>query len=215
MPTWVYSSTDIGLPGKTVLASIIINACKERQQDRIAYFYCRHDDDSTTSCVNILKGLLTQQVGWYPNLVPFFNEQREEKGEVVLRSEKTAKTLLRAVSEEGDRQFIVIDGLDECLPQERKSILTFLQSLVEKIDDREPSKLRLLIISQDEFDIRKLLSGAREFRIQATHNAADIDLFVQTWTKKIRSKFDLDEGNSDYIQRQTCTAAAGGLIIPN
>ncbi|KIX96919.1 uncharacterized protein Z520_07033 [Fonsecaea multimorphosa CBS 102226] len=217
-----------GIPGagKTVLASIIIEACLERlrqqdqqdqqdqQQGKTAYFYCRHDDVNTTTCVSILKGLLAQQIDWYPDLVlPYFEEYRRQSGEPVLTLEKVAKRLFETVSEQGQRQYIILDGLDECRSEERKLILLFLTSLVKRIDDREPSKLRLLVVSQDEPDIRKLLSSAEEFPIKPEDNKQDIRTFVQVWIGKIQERFRLGDDASSSLARRTCHNAAGQFLF--
>ncbi|KAH0841037.1 hypothetical protein FOPE_06274 [Fonsecaea pedrosoi] len=218
-----------GIPGagKTILASIIIQACLEacvrQNQHRAAYFYCRRDDVTTTTCVGILKGLLAQQLYWYrgddvesdltPDLVPFFDEERRKSCEPVLSSDQITKKLFRTVSGEGQRQYIVVDGLDECRQEERRSLLPFLTSLVKGVDDREPSKLRILIISQEEPDIRGLLSSAEEFAITRDDNSQDIRAFVQAWTVKIQEKFGLGDQASSLLAQHTCGNAAGQFLF--
>ncbi|OQV01238.1 NACHT domain-containing protein [Cladophialophora immunda] len=204
-----------GIPGagKTILASIIIEACLKQQQSKTAYFYCRHDDIGTTNCVSILKGLLAQQIYWYPVLVPYFNEQRLQRGEAVLTFDKTAKNLFETVCEEGERQYIVLDGLDECRPEERKSILSFLTSLVTRIDGRNPSKLRVLIVSQEEPDIRRWLSSAEEFPLKREDNSQDIRTFVQARIAEIQRKFELSVEASNLLAEHTCRNAAGQFLF--
>ncbi|OAP56381.1 hypothetical protein AYL99_09560 [Fonsecaea erecta] len=207
---WVH-----GIPGagKTVLASIIIEACQKQPNSQTAYFYCRHDDDTTITCVSILKGLLAQQIGWYPDLVPYFDEKRAHSGEPVLTYEKTAKSLFETISKEQQRQYIILDGLDECRPEERRSILPFLTSLVNRIDLIETSRLRVLIVSQEEPDIRRFVSSAEEFPIKRDDNSQDIRTFVKAWTARIQQKFELDDDTSTRLEDHTCRNAAGQFLF--
>ncbi|EXJ70482.1 uncharacterized protein A1O5_06551 [Cladophialophora psammophila CBS 110553] len=204
-----------GIPGagKTTLASIIIEACRKQPQAQTAYFYCRHDDSEGTTCGKILKGLLAHQVDWYPDLVPYFHEQRQRSREAVLTSDKAAKPLFETVSGEGKRHYIIVDGLDECQMPERKSILKILTDLVNQVDAKEPSKLRVLIISQEEPDIRRALSSADEFPIKRDDNSQDIRTFVQAWTAMIQTKFDLSDDDSSLLTRLTCRNAAGQFLF--
>ncbi|KEF62317.1 uncharacterized protein A1O9_00289 [Exophiala aquamarina CBS 119918] len=200
-----------GMPGAgkffLVLASIIIQACINHQQHRTAYYYCRSDDSSTLSCLSILKGLLMQQVHWYPNLVSYFREQRYQKSEITLSLESTARQLFETVAWERDRQYIILDGLDECLGKDRKTILSFLMALIAKIDAKTPSKFRLLVISQSESDIRNLLERAQQFEIKAVDNAEDIAIFVRTWMIKLRQRFELEDGVSISLEKRICALA--------
>lgn len=195
--------------GKSVLASIIIQACLNHQQHRTAYYYCRSDDSDTLSCLNILKGLLMQQVNWYPNLVSYFHEQRHQKSEVTLTLDSTARQLFETIAWERDRQYIVLDGLDECPKEARKLILSFLTSLIAKIDAKTPSKVRLLVVSQPESDIRHLLERAQQFEVKADDNAEDIAIFVKRWMSRLHEKFGLESGIVSSLEERTCALTKG------
>ncbi|OAL34641.1 hypothetical protein AYO20_06058 [Fonsecaea nubica] len=123
------------------------------------------------------------------------------------------KKLFRTVSGEGQRQYIVVDGLDECQQEERRSLLPFLTSLVKGVNDGEPGKLRVLIISQEEPDIRGLLSDAEELTITRDDNSQDIRAFVQAWTVKIQEKFGLGDQASSLLAQHTCGNAAGQFLF--
>lgn len=195
--------------GKSVLASVIIEACINHKQHRTAYYYCSSDDSTTLSCLAILKGLLIQQTLWYPNLVSYFYEQLQQKGEPVLTQENTAKQLFEIVAWGGDRQYIILDGLDGCQNQERNSIISFLASLVSRIDAKEPSKVRLLVVSQKEPDIGRLLEHRQEFEIKADDNAQEIEIFVRAWMRRLREKFGLESEIATSLEDRICMLAKG------
>ncbi|KAK5057581.1 hypothetical protein LTR84_011581 [Exophiala bonariae] len=204
-----------GMPGagKSVLASIIIEACRKQENHRTAYYYCRSDDINTLSSLAILKGILIQQLAWYPHLASYFQEQRQQKPEVTLNMESTARQIFETIAWESDRQYIIIDGLDECEKEDRKMIISFLTSLITKIDAKIPSKLRLLIISQTEPDIRRLVERAREFELKANHNAQDIGSFVHTWMARLNNKFGLPEVTVTALEQRTCSLAKGQFLF--
>lgn len=154
-----------------------------------------------------------QQLQWYLNLVSYFHEQRQQKTEVIL-NEITARQLFENVAWEGDRQYIILDGLDECEKEDRKTIMSFLTALITKIDGKKPSKVRLLVISQTEPDIRKLLERAREFEVNANHNAQDIEVFVRAWMVKLNSRFELADELVTALEQRTCRLAKGSEYPP-
>lgn len=149
-----------------------------------------------------------QQLQWYLNLVSYFHEQRQQKTEVAL-NEITARQLFETVAWEGDRQYIILDGLDECEKEDRKMIMSFLTALITKIDGKKPSKVRLLVISQTDPDIRKLLERAGEFEVTANHNAQDIEVFVRAWMVKLSSRFELADELVTALEQRTCRLAKG------
>ena len=61
--------------------------------------------------------------------------------------------------------FLIIDSLDECDQNERKLILEFFNELINLCDSTKPGKVRLLIASRDEPDIKKSLSLAAMVRL--------------------------------------------------
>lgn len=197
------------LAGKTVLASIIIEACEEIQQSDTAYFYCRSDDFETNSSTCIMRALLAQCVRRKGELMPYFDEQRRNEREPLLRSDTIARRLMDTVCRESQRLYIILDGVDECRPEQRKSILSQLNAIVRDVDQKQPSKVRLLVISQNELDIRRALTNFDEFEILPKHNKDDISVFVSDWVTKIQQRFDLDAEQAHHIGVMTCFHAKG------
>ncbi len=131
-------------------------------------------------------------------------------GEPTLVSTNLAKQLLDLLCQKiHNKQYIVIDGLDECDESERKLVLQFFTSMIDRYDMREPGRIRALFVSQDENDIGKALSTAAVIALVPSDNENDIRSFVLKETKKIQLKHDLDNQQAEYIVDSTCTRAEG------
>jgi hypothetical protein len=91
--------------------------------------------------------------------------------------------------------WIVLDGLDECEKKEKKKILTWITTLVKSED--QPGRLRVLVVSQDEGDIRRQLSKRPFISLHETpqHKQA-IRTYATRKASKIAEKFDLHEGQA-------------------
>lgn len=158
--------------------------------------------------IGILKGILGQAISWRPEVMAYFDEQRKSGGEPIICREQTTKKLTEIVCRGGDQTYLVVDGIDECSPKDRKSTLLFLNNLVRDNDEKYPGKLRLLVISQNEPDIRKLLNNPRELIIQPGLIDADIQSFVAQHTPTIAS-FGLESEEVEMVQQKICRNAAG------
>lgn len=117
--------------------------------------------------------------------------------------------------------FIIVDGLDECKPMERKQALDALMGIVSQCDIIQTGKLRLLAVSQDYVDIRRAFLGSGTNSVahkvvQITHNDNEHDIctYVKFWVAKIASKYELLNDVTDYLTNLT-VANAKGCIQPH
>ena len=200
--------------GKTILSSVIIEACTHDKTFTTSYFYCKDGDPARNTCVAILKGLLMQLLGHRRHLVPFCYDRYLSSGELTLNSVTLSTQLLELFCDEVPKQCIIIDGLDECEKAERKSVLSFFTKVVERCDDYEPGKLRILFVSQNWNDIKTALPVASVVSSSPADDRDDIKSYVNAWTEKIRNKFELSEIQAKAITASTCARAAGSSLIP-
>ncbi len=124
----------------------------------------------------------------------------------------TAKQLLQLFCEKTTKLFLVVDGLDECSETERRVLADYLNELVEKSEASTPGKLRLLIVSQMEGDIKKLLFNAATLTISSEHNGDDIRAFVDQKMISIAEAFELDKAETEHVASATCARASGACI---
>lgn len=180
------------------------------------YFYSKHDGiDNTGTPMSVLRGLLKQLLYCRPHLAPFFDEARRTSGEQPeLRTFNRAKKILDPTIRGTRRLYIVLDGIDECGTddggiKDRNELLSFLTTLVDEVEKDHPGKLRLLVVSQNEPDIRKALSTAQEVELQAKDNQHDIEAFVIDKCAQIQQKFELTEERKQNIVTRICRQAHG------
>jgi hypothetical protein len=194
---------------------VIIQEFLLNRTSKTNFFYCKQGDPEKSTCTSILKGLLSQLITQSRDLVPYCYDKYQASGEVTLTSAGPAKQLLELLWQRISKQFVIIDGLDECSPMERKLVLSFFTLLVDRFDAKEPGKLRVLFVSQDENDIGKALSTAAWIPLIPRDNANDIKLFVRSWSTRLRQKFQLDNAQVEYIVDSTCARADGMGYLPS
>jgi len=157
------------------------------------------------------------------NLVPYFFMKAKSSGQVTLAAHQLAQNLLKVSCERILEQFIIVDGLDECPKEERGILLSYLAEIVDQMEDEDPAKLRVLIVSQAEADIAEVLSKesrarpnflAEQFTIQQRDNKSEIENFVSMWVNQIERKFWLSTEEAECIKR-LMAARTNGMTNAN
>jgi hypothetical protein len=133
-------------------------------------------------------------------------------GEVVLESPALTKELLETALKSSERVYIVLDGLDECDPHEKKEIISWFQSVATSLSDTEFDSIRCLFISQDDGEIGKLLSKVPAIRIKPNDTRVDIEAYTTVWSKKIQDKFDLFDDRREAILLTVAERSNGKVV---
>jgi hypothetical protein len=206
--------------GKTILASAIIDKCKEKTGFTTAFYYC-HDDDQTSSlAVGVLKGVTEHLLGQNTQLLPPCYTRCTSSGEPVLRSLSQATRLLHDICAILSKTYIIIDGLDECEQVERKHIVDALMDIVGLCEKTDPGKLRVLFVSQNFADIKRALyhpSPSRPvpqtIQLSDTDNQSDINTYVRIWAGRIAEKYSpFSDDMIEYLQNLTVHNAKGSSL---
>jgi hypothetical protein len=129
----------------------------------------------------------------------------------VLESPVLTRDLLETALKSSEKVYIVLDGLDECDPPEKKSIISWFQSVVASLPDTEFDSIRCLFISQDDGEIGKLLSKTPAIHINPDNTRQDIQAYAILWSRTIQEKFDLSDEKREAIL-STVTQRAGGKV---
>lgn len=149
-----------------------------------------------------------------PELLSHCYDKIHPSGQVVLTTSQLTEQLLKLFSEQICKQYIIIDGLDECDPGQRKSLLSILSRIVDECDERDPGKVRLLLVSQDYLDIRRGLPKASVLKLTPEHNKNDIRNYVQQRTRAIELKYNLGSDIVQFIHDTTLARSEGTSILP-
>jgi len=205
--------------GKTVLASVIISEIKEKNLAPVAFCYCKHQDPDKNSFISIMKAFLSQLLIQQDHLLPFYYDEGISSGEVSLHSTKLCKKLLRCMLQNIPSAFLIIDGLDECDQNERKLTLEFFNDLINLCDNAKPGKVKLLIVSRDEPDIKKSLALATMVRIGDQDTFQDIESYIVHRAGLVEQKFrefGLTKGDREYIEQYVLDKSDGknDLYLP-
>ncbi|XPS76188.1 hypothetical protein M3J09_008244 [Ascochyta lentis] len=211
-----------GIPGagKTILASAVIDKCKDTANSATAFYYCHNDDQTSSSAVGILKGIIAQLLIQDPQLLPPCHTKYTSSGEPVLRSLSQATRLLDDICTILPKTYIIVDGLDECEQCERKQVMDALMEIASQCEKADPGKLRLLFVSQNYADIKRGLCNPSQSRpvahmlqLSESDNESDINMYVKVWVGRIAAKFSpFNEDMVQYLQHLTVHNAKGMFL---
>jgi|SRR6266536_896765 len=136
-------------------------------------------------------------------------EKCVSSGEVLLESLSTLKELFETVLRNSTNTFIIVDGIDECEPPERKLFLTFLNGIMSSIEKEGSDSFKVLYISRDEGDIQKLLSKVSRRTITKQDSEEDIKDYTTSQSVEIQEKFEIDDRERENIVSMVCERARG------
>ncbi|RWA12444.1 hypothetical protein EKO27_g2634 [Xylaria grammica] len=201
--------------GKTILASQIIDHCREHRPDfKTSFFYCREDDPHQNNCLSIYKSLLIQMLVHHPDLLPSCHERRL-RGNDMLNDEVVAQALIRLFCNADMNQFIIIDGVDEMETAQRKPLLKFVAGLVDKCDSYKPGKVRVMFLGHDLaiYEQSKFMESAMVVQLNPKFIREAIAIFLAEKAKELKGKFDLTEQELQDAQQLTIAKSDGMFLF--
>jgi len=154
-------------------------------------------------------------------LLSLFYTKSVSGGDATLRSISKATSLLEQCCLIVPKLFFVVDGLDECDPNERREVLSALTKLVNEFNIAEPGSLRVLIVSQHFPDIQRGLEGSvtarlapRIIRLTEKEVSGDIVTYIRAMVEDIatmNSSADepFNENIKEYLRNLTLVNAKG------
>lgn len=135
------------------------------------------------------KSLISQILPSNNSILDYLYEKASKSGETVLSTTVLAKELLEVALKSCAKVYIVLDGLDEYLRDDRKELACWFQQLIAGLPKADFGSIRCLFISQEDGFARKDLSMLSQIKITPAANKADIESFCKDWHDKIEAKF--------------------------
>ncbi|KAL3475095.1 hypothetical protein BJX99DRAFT_259710 [Aspergillus californicus] len=212
---WCDSSTPsipmLWLTGKTILASVMIEEL-EKLSTTIIFFYCKHGDQMRNSFLSIARGLLGQLVTLNKPLLPHFYECAAGSATDSHLSISRAQELLSLALSSLPSVYIVIDGIDECPPEESRMIIPWFQKEIESINSGS-ADARCLLISQDDHICQKLLKDTPTLRVSKDNNMSDIRVYCDTLSESWVDKFNISDPRRREVVESIVNNASGMFLF--
>jgi hypothetical protein len=207
----------LSISGKSTLASFLIEHLRKTPLAHVLFFYCRHEDKDRNSFVALARAMVGQIIVQNNSLLPYVYEMAAQSGEKPLGTLKLTKEILENCLMSLDEVYIVIDGLDECPPAEKKSIASWFQNVVDSVSEDGGGRMRCLFLSQNDKETSRLFKGLPSVLIRSADLVGDIKTFCKTEGEKIKEKFVLSDPETEKIVQKVSQEAKGrySLIKPS
>jgi hypothetical protein len=193
------------------LASLVIEEARRLQNVSVIFFYCRYLDSDRNTFLGVARGLLSQLLVQDDDLLSYIHEKASSSGQTILSTESVAEELLATSIKNSDKLYIIIDGLDECEKEERKTIVRFFENIWASLPQNEVDSLRCLFLSQDDNVARKDFANMSSLKITEAHNKGDIMAYAKGRSLEIQAKFQLAPDKQMYIQKLIADKAEGNV----
>lgn len=212
------------IAGKSVLASLVVNELQAKDTTlplpngtKTCYFYCQEDYNEHRTYLDILKGILLQMVESDDYILPLCHQEKMTSGGANLLDAGVAQKLIKTFIEYSPRQYIIIDGLEECEGTEIKQTALFFKELVSLYDTQlRQGHLRVMFVGRETTDTRSFIPGVGclSVELKSEDNHDDIRSFVQKRLPEFssaenRQGFGLSNADRDDIQRIVCHKSQG------
>ncbi|KAF2219821.1 hypothetical protein BDZ85DRAFT_41489 [Elsinoe ampelina] len=203
-----------GMPGagKTVLASVIIDHCKQLASSRTLYFYCRHGESHGDRFAGMARSMIEQLAGYDDSVFELLCTAAASSGaSSPFSTHKGSQNVLQTCIDAGQPTHIVIDGLDECSVTDQTRIISFLKFQTTRLHSVS-SDMRYVLLSQSDANIGLLLSTFPTIKITEMDNGQDIEAFCAAHASDLERKFQITTKEMNDIARGVATIA-GGMFL--
>lgn len=150
------------------------------------YFYCYFGEKERQETVSISNSLLKQLSARCDKLDPHILSAFHNDSSLTAES---SESLLVAALGRFQKVFVVVDALDECSLQERKSMIQMFKRLI-----KSGSSVKVFLTSRPERDIGRLLQGTLHHYIDVQDTLKDITPFVAATVEDCISDGSLLDG---------------------
>ena len=183
------------LTGKTTLCSSVVDALSEKGKKLVLYFYCKHDQSGKNRFSDILRSSLAQLARRDTILAARLHDACTSNDQSSISS--ILEPLGEIAFESQKECFLIIDGLDECLPLEAENLIRWLSSRVN-----EANRLRILFAGQRTDLLLEHLKTADHISLDAHEHKEDISKYVIDAARALKDQFDISKETETHIVAQ-------------
>ncbi|KAI0907154.1 WD40 repeat-like protein [Ustulina deusta] len=195
-----------GVPGagKTTLMSAIIEKlldrkCSAGNKHCVAYFYFKQKQPNKESHNSLLRAVLAQLIDRDPTISDYLFEKIFSIDGVNLRATKMLEKLVKKALESYPLSYIVLDGLDECAPNEATKSVNWFLSLTDGGLKGANAVLRVLFCGQRDGNLEMLLADQSSISLETSGHAEDIRQYCRDFCGRIRRKFNIQPEMEEMI----------------
>lgn len=197
------------VPGKTVIASLIIEEMKNVNSVYVGFFYCKYSDNQKKTFTGVLRSILVQLVQQNEELLSYVYDACCSTSELTLDSQKLLKQLVETSLRSCPDTCIIIDGIDECEEMEEKKTIAWFLAMCETVMKDIRGTIRLLFVSQRDRVTENLLAQAAVISLDSDYHQKDIQKYARQCSLKIQRKFEIPESSASEIGTIVAARAKG------
>jgi len=146
-------------------------------------------------------------------VLPYVAEESSRSAESPLTAIKNAQKILKTCLRSLTNIYVVIDGLDECRPGEKRTIVSWFTNLSSGLQD-DGIKFRCIFSSQSDEETSKLFRGVPSIQVDGDGLFRDIRTFCKIECENIKTNFSLSDSEADLITEQVAKEAKCEWRLP-
>ena len=174
----------------------------------MVFFYCKHGEPDKNNFNGILRALVAQLLHEDHALVSsLYNicSSKDQAGVTMILEE-----LAGTAFDSKETSFVVLDGLDECLPGEAEKTLSWFQSHLKNSSKAESGHIRLLCVGQRVDVLQRELSLAADISLeQNASHLKDVERYVEEQADALKADFELSSQDETEIVTRVVGGAKG------
>ncbi|PSN59264.1 hypothetical protein BS50DRAFT_260919 [Corynespora cassiicola Philippines] len=206
--------------GKTMLSVFLTEQLEQKVSSmadtRLIFYFFNGQDEKRNTAVAMLRGLVHQIITERPQLV----KHALSHFETPKRAQQTTSSLetlwiifSRLIEDPGiGTMFCVIDGLDECNEDERKTLVPRIVSLLSsKTPSSATQTFKMVLVSREMRGLRDCAT----MKLDPDNNenvASDIERFVSTRVESLSKMEGFDDGLRAYVRNTLLMRAEGTFL---
>ncbi|KAI0414744.1 WD40 repeat-like protein [Xylaria grammica] len=208
-----------GIPGagKTTLMSTVIETLLDSTDSTgnkhcVAYFYFKQKQFNKQSHNSVLRAILVQLIDRDPIISDHLFMKISSMEGVNLRSTKALEMLVKTALESYPISYVVLDGLDECAPNEGAETVSWFLSLIYGGLEGTNTSLRVLFSGQRDGTLDKLLAHQPSVSLETSSHVEDIRQYCRIFCGRIHEKFKFSASMKEEIIARVADEAQGMFL---